>query len=249
MLQTKPDPNRKIDGIESYFGAFNPKGIEGPQHSSFRMTLSNGDDSLKTGLTVNPLLFKDNKTRLFAHIVLNGRTQCFNQQCLGYIQLSSEIPLGWPIGRISVVGGIQYALKLRISKNYMNTGPNSRESVWLLQLDDDMLMVGLWPTKVFGRLNDLGNQADWGGEVYSPLDQPSPPMGTGIHPYGDTRYAAHSTLIGISYENSQSEFVNPSDVVLYESDPKSYSVLDCGYEIGYWGRWILYDGPGGIKSD
>ncbi|KAG6687273.1 hypothetical protein I3842_11G063000 [Carya illinoinensis] len=94
---------------------------------------------------------------------LNGRTQCFNQQCPGYIQLSSEIPLGWPIGRISVVGGIQYALKLRISKNYMNTGPNSRESVWLLQLDEDMLMVGLWPTKVFGRLNDLGNQADWGG--------------------------------------------------------------------------------------
>ncbi|KAG7955277.1 hypothetical protein I3843_11G063100 [Carya illinoinensis] len=219
MLQTKPDPNRKIDGIESYFGAFNPKGIEGSQYSSFRMTLSNGDDNLKTGLT------------------LNGRTQCFNQQCPGYIQLSSEIPLGWPIGRISVVGGIQYALKLRISKvNAINI--STIESVWLLQLDEDMLMVGLWPTKPIG-----------GGEVYSPLDQPSPPMGTGIHPYGDTRHAAHSRLIGISYENSQSEFVNPSDAVLYESDPKSYSVLDCGYEIGYWGRWILYDGPGGIKSD
>ncbi|KAG2679686.1 hypothetical protein I3760_11G062900 [Carya illinoinensis] len=231
MLQTKPDRNRKIDGIESYFGTFNPKGIEGSQYSSFRMTLSNGDDSLKTGLT------------------LNGRTQCFNQQCPGYIQLSSEIPLGWPVGRISVVGGLHYALKLRISKDYMSTGTNSRESVWLLQMDDDMLKVGLWPTKVFGRLNDLGNQADWGGEVYSPLDQPSPPMGTGIRPYGDVKYAAHSRLIGISYENSQSKFVNPSDAVLYESDPKSYSVFDSGYRTGYWGRLILYDGPGGIKSD
>ncbi|KAG7955278.1 hypothetical protein I3843_11G063200 [Carya illinoinensis] len=249
MLQTKPDRNRKIDGIESYFGTFNSKGIEGSQYSSFRMTLSNGDDSLKTGLTVNPLLFKDNKTRLFTHIVLNGRTQCFNQQCPGYIQLSSEIPLGWPVGRISVVGGLHYALKLRISKDYMSTGTNSRESVWLLQMDDDMLKVGLWPTKVFGRLNDLGNQADWGGEVYSPLDQPSPPMGTGIRPYGDVKYAAHSRLIGISYENSQSKFVNPSDAVLYESDPKSYSVFDSGYRTGYWGRLILYDGPGGIKSD
>ncbi|KAG6635753.1 uncharacterized protein LOC122280359 [Carya illinoinensis] len=191
-----------MDGIESYFGAFNPKGIEGSQYSSFRMTLSNGDDSLKMGLMVNPSLFKDNKTRLFTHIV-----------------------------------------------DYMSTGPNSRESVWLLQSYDDLPKVGLWPTKAFGRFNDFGNQADWGGEVYSPLDQPSPPMGTGIHPHGDTSYAAHSHLIAISYENSQSKFVNPGDAVLYESDPKSYSVSDSGYRNGYWRRLILYDGPGGIKSD
>ncbi|KAG6635754.1 hypothetical protein CIPAW_11G064400 [Carya illinoinensis] len=217
----------------------------------------NSDIEEEPGHHVNPLLFKDNKTRLFTHIVVSisklySITQCFNQQCPGYIQLSSEIPLGWPVGKISVVGGLlTFAIYCTCYhwKDYMSTGPNSIESVWLLQMDDDMLKVGLWPTKVFGRLNYLGNQADWGGEVYSPLDQPSPPMGTGIHPYGDTRYAAHSRLIGISYENSESKFVNPGGAVLYESDPKSYSVFDSGYRTGYWGRLILYDGPGGIKSD
>jgi hypothetical protein len=41
----------------------------------------------------------------------------FNQQCPGYVQINSEMPLGWPIDVTSVIGGLpQFALKLRINK-------------------------------------------------------------------------------------------------------------------------------------
>ncbi|KAG6634301.1 hypothetical protein CIPAW_12G109100 [Carya illinoinensis] len=254
ILRTKPDPTRMIDGIQAFFSNFLPEGIDGSQYSSFRMTLSNGLDSLKAGFTVNPLLFRDNKIRLFTHVVMDGKTQCFNQQCPGYIQLSSQIPLGWPLHNISIAGGEQYATKLRLIKDYISTRPSSTELVWKLLFDEGSVIIGFWPTTIFGQLSEFGNQADWGGEVYSPLDQPSPAMGTGIRPRWkkwDPNYSAHSRLVAIAYGNSQSqsEFINPNDAEVYESDPKSYSILDIGYvENENIGRVIIYDGPGGLKS-
>lgn len=57
---------------------------------------------------------------------MDGKTQCFNQQCPGYIQLSSQIPLGWPLHNISIAGGEQYATKLRLIKvNKIHTGTMS----------------------------------------------------------------------------------------------------------------------------
>jgi hypothetical protein len=52
ILRTKTDPNRKLVGIESYFSMYNTKGVTGSQYSEFRMTFSNGFDTIKTGLTV-----------------------------------------------------------------------------------------------------------------------------------------------------------------------------------------------------
>jgi hypothetical protein len=36
ILSTKDDPNRKFDGIESYFALFNPGGFTGSQIVHFR---------------------------------------------------------------------------------------------------------------------------------------------------------------------------------------------------------------------
>ncbi|KAG2677614.1 hypothetical protein I3760_12G106000 [Carya illinoinensis] len=138
--------------------------------------------------------------------------------------------------------------------DYISTRPSSTELVWKLLFDEGSVIIGFWPTTIFGQLSEFGNQADWGGEVYSPLDQPSPAMGTGIRPRWkkwDPNYSAHSRLVAIAYGNSQSqsEFINPNDAELYESDPKSYSILDIGYvENENIGRVIIYDGPGGLKS-
>jgi hypothetical protein len=52
ILRTKTDPNRKLVGIESYFSLYNAKGVIGSQYSEFRMALSNGFDTIKTGFTV-----------------------------------------------------------------------------------------------------------------------------------------------------------------------------------------------------
>jgi hypothetical protein len=99
-------------------------------------------------------------------------------------------------------------------------------------------------------LSEFGNQADWGGEVYSPLDQSSPPMGTGLPlAYWMTSgYTAHSRRIAAAYENAKFHFVNPTDTEVYASNPHAYSIQDLGYYDEYFGRFICYDGPGGIKG-
>jgi hypothetical protein len=56
ILRTKIDPNRKLAGIESFFSLFHIEGVSGSQYSAFRMTLSNGFDTIKTGFTVIPYL-------------------------------------------------------------------------------------------------------------------------------------------------------------------------------------------------
>ncbi|XP_018813138.2 uncharacterized protein LOC108985331 [Juglans regia] len=256
ILQTKPDLTRKIEGIQAAFSCFNAKGVDESQYSSFRMTLSNNLDSIKTGLTVNPLLFKDNKTRLFTQVVMDGRRQCFNYLCPGYIQLNPQIPLGWPVDTISVIGGEQYVMKLQVLKEYINRGANTTELVWTLRVEAvENSILGFWPTKVFSKLSEFGNYADWGGEVYSPLDQPSPAMGTGIRPLGhkwSTAYSAHSRFVALAYHEAdlQSKFESPNDTEVYESDSKSYSILDIGHKSKMPGDYlIIYDGPGGIQSN
>ncbi|KAG6664221.1 hypothetical protein CIPAW_02G077800 [Carya illinoinensis] len=250
ILRTKPDPTRKINGIQASFDAVNTKGVDGSQYSSFRMMLSNGPDSIKTGLTVNPALFKDNKTRLFTHVVMDGRTQCFNQQCPAYIQLNSQIPLGWPVDNTSTIGGDQYAVKLQVIKEYISTGPNSKQFVWTLRFELENTILGFWPTTIFSRLSEFGNQVDWGGEVYSPLDLPSPAMGTGIPPRKnkvDTAYSTFSWFVAVSYQDSQSIiFESPSNTEVYESDPEAYNIVDVGNVDKFYGYLIVYDGPGGI---
>ncbi|KAG2678019.1 hypothetical protein I3760_12G124200 [Carya illinoinensis] len=187
IIRTKPDPTRKMDGIQAFFSNFLSKGVNGSQYSSFRMTLLNGLDSLKVRFMVNHHL-----------------------------------------------------------------GPNSKDSVWTLLFKEESAIVSFWPSTVFGKLSEFGNEADWGGEVYSPLDQPSPAMGTGILPLRDnfsSIWSAHSTHIAVAYENSQSKFVNPSDAEVYESNPESYNIVDAGYwSEAEFGCAIVYDGPGGIKS-
>ena len=100
-------------------------------------------------------------------------------------------------------------------------------------------------------MSEFGNQADWGGEVYSPLDQPSPPMGTGLPPrrWKTSAYAAHSRRIGAAYDqNATFNFVNPIDSEVYASNPQAYNIQDLGYYDEFFGRLIFYDGPGGIKG-
>ncbi|KAG6685342.1 hypothetical protein I3843_12G107800 [Carya illinoinensis] len=212
------------------------------------------EDDLARASKINSKIYQPNIDDEEPGHHMDGKTQCFNQQCPGYIQLSSQIPLGWPLHNISIAGGEQYATKLRLIKDYISTRPSSTELVWKLLFDEGSVIIGFWPTTIFGQLSEFGNQADWGGEVYSPLDQPSPAMGTGIRPRWkkwDPNYSAHSRLVAIAYGNSQSqsEFINPNDAEVYESDPKSYSILDIGYvENENIGRVIIYDGPGGLKS-
>lgn len=59
-------------------------------------------------------------------------------------------------------------------QEYISTKQNTAEYIWSLQFHDNVLYnyLGMWPAAMFGSTYNVGNQADWGGEVYSPVGQP-----------------------------------------------------------------------------
>ncbi|RRT33472.1 hypothetical protein B296_00049672 [Ensete ventricosum] len=46
-------------------------------------------------------------------------------------------------------------------------------------LYNDREPVGYWPKEIFNNMAD-SSLVQMGGDVYSPLDEPSPPMGSGV---------------------------------------------------------------------
>ncbi|KAK9276343.1 hypothetical protein L1049_005875 [Liquidambar formosana] len=83
-----------------------------------------------------------------------------------------------------------------------------------------------------------------GGEVISVPGLPSPPMGSGQFPAGDTSFDA---LCGnIVIVNETNSIVPPENTLVFEDDDKFYKVKDMGDTQGQLRPLVLFGGPGGI---
>ncbi|PIN08473.1 hypothetical protein CDL12_18947 [Handroanthus impetiginosus] len=89
---------------------YNPK-VHGPnQYSSATIFLADGDDQIQAGWTVNPQLYGDYRTRMYASWTRDSHrsTGCYNTQCPGFVVVNNKIPLGFVFNDISVREGKQY---------------------------------------------------------------------------------------------------------------------------------------------
>ncbi|KFK28897.1 hypothetical protein AALP_AA7G062300, partial [Arabis alpina] len=120
-----------------------------------------------------------NHTRLYTYWTVDGfiKTGCYNTLCPGYIQVSTKIPLGFLFQPVSTYGGQQYEVGISIYQDDI-TG-----DWWLMVFDE---LVGYWPKSLFTEqgISQGANLASWGGEVYSPVKEKSPSMGSGHFPSG-----------------------------------------------------------------
>lgn len=66
---------------------------------------------------------------------------------------------------------------------------------WHLKVSKDETEIGFWPKNIFTSLGDGGNYVEWGGEVFSPPNLPSPPMGSGSSLLETAEYDAYCRLI------------------------------------------------------
>ncbi|MBA0636179.1 hypothetical protein Godav_025851, partial [Gossypium davidsonii] len=132
-------------------------------------------ESIESGWTVNPQLYGDKRTRLFAHWTKDSykTTGCFDVTCSGFVQTSSQYLLGGSIEPVSTEFGQQYDLTVGI---YMD--PNTAN--WWLKIGKD-IPVGYWPAStLLFYLNHSSTLVEWGGQVYSSNVKKKPHTKTGM---------------------------------------------------------------------
>ncbi|KAJ0239591.1 hypothetical protein HA466_0232030 [Hirschfeldia incana] len=163
------------------------------------------------------------------------KTGCYNILCPGFVQVSTKIPLGTLMGPVSVYHGPQYEVGIRIYKDG-NTG-----DWWLVVYDEN---VGYWPNSLFTKAG-LGHGASlvaYGGEVFSPVNEKSPSMGSGHFPsegYSKAAYVNNFEVVegGVAKKP-------PFTVKLFASTPNCYKA-SLRRKRKVWYNSIFFGGPGG----
>ncbi|WZY79356.1 hypothetical protein YC2023_025740 [Brassica napus] len=134
-------------------------------------------ESIEAGWMVNPSVFGDSRTRLFAYWTKDAytKTGCINLLCSGFVQTTTKFALGAAIEPVSRARGDQYYMAFS-----MYLDPNSGN--WWLTCGNNVM--GYWPGTLFSGLKHSATAVQWGGEVYSPngiMKKPHTrtPMGSG----------------------------------------------------------------------
>ncbi|KAK0571332.1 hypothetical protein LWI29_014307 [Acer saccharum] len=128
-------------------------------------------ESVEAGWVVNPKLYGDHATRLFAYWTKDAykTTGCFDITCAGFVQTNPKLALGVGLDLLSSSGGPQYYIPIG-----MYLDPNTGN--WWLKVGPKYeVVVGYWPKELFGYLSHSATMVEWGGEVYSANVKKGPP--------------------------------------------------------------------------
>ncbi|KAK1257492.1 hypothetical protein QJS04_geneDACA023112 [Acorus gramineus] len=98
--------------------------------------------------------------------------------CPGFVQVSKQITVGSTLEPLSTYKGTQYYAVVLVFRDPKNGN-------WWMSFGDG---PGYWPSELFKSLATKAGKVAWGGLVFSPTNEPSPPMGNGHRPFeeGDT---------------------------------------------------------------
>ncbi|KAI3525670.1 hypothetical protein L1887_04648 [Cichorium endivia] len=175
-------------------------------YSSSKVMLRNGPlqtfDNAEAGWAVNPKVYHDNNTRLFAYWTVDGmqKTGCFDLTCPGFVQTSREVVLG---GDISDLYGSE--ITIQISKDPYTSN-------WFLKYNNKE--VGYWPGDIFPILRHQANLVQWGGEVSSPKvgTYPHTATGMGSGKFSDVIFGSSGTIKGILIEENSHPLKRPENL-------------------------------------
>ncbi|CAN7014120.1 unnamed protein product [Brassica rapa subsp. trilocularis] len=236
------DYGHKNYGAKVNLSIWEPK-VSPTQFSSASMLIAGGSkeqfQSIRAGWIVYRWLNR-NHSRLYTYWTADGfiKTGCYNTLCRGFVQVSKRVPLGILLEPVSIYDGHQSEVGIVIYKDIV-TGN------WWLFVHDEM--VGYWPNSLFTK-SGLGQGAglvSYGGEVYSPVNEKSPSMGSGHFPaegYTKTAYVNGFEVVS----NNDSIFSEPSfRVMMFANTPKCYRVMPGRGQLRVWFDSLFYGGPGG----
>ncbi|KAJ7958325.1 Protein of Unknown Function (DUF239) [Quillaja saponaria] len=235
----------------SYVGAtgdiniWNPNVESQDEYTTAQIWLKAGPgdnfESVEAGWMVNPRLYGDKRTRLFALWTRDSykSTGCFDLTCTGFVQTSTAVALGAPIEPLSSEGGQQFQLSFGIFLD-----PNSGN--WWLKISKTV-PIGYWPPNLFSLLTHSAKLVEWGGEVYSSKIKKAPhtttAMGSGEFArnlYGNACYIQNVRIMDYSLMLKYPEWVQT-----YASEEYCYSAYN--YIKGYGTEPVFYFGGPGRK--
>ncbi|CAH2078185.1 unnamed protein product [Thlaspi arvense] len=208
-----------------------------------------------------------NHTRLYTYWTADGftKTGCYNLLCPGFVQVSTKIPLGFLLQPVSTYGGQQYELGISIYKVALASSNSDHLKVYVLyqnlrlhdgKTGDWWLVVfeehvGYWPNSLFteGGLSHVATLASYGGEVYSPLKEKTPSMGSGHFPSEGYTKAAYVNGIEVVDDIGGTASRPPMFTVKTSSStPKCYKSEKKPGTLEVWYDAFFYGGPGGCTS-
>ncbi|PIN08474.1 hypothetical protein CDL12_18948 [Handroanthus impetiginosus] len=231
-----------FSGASALINIYNPK-VRGPnQYSSATIFLENGDDQIQAGWTVNPQLYGDYRTRMYASWTRDSHrsTGCYNTQCPGFVVVNNKIPLGFVFNDISVREGKQYEEYF-----YMHLEP---EVGWWLHVRDVFVAIGYWPISLFSTMQQSATFVRYGGQVFTPSsDDRSPQMGSGGK-FVNGQYDKTCYMRQVSIRRKDFEFVDVDNSYMEGTDSRCYYSGDYSFKNDQDRYSFLFGGRGGTDE-
>ncbi|KAL0688138.1 hypothetical protein Bca4012_087815 [Brassica carinata] len=139
---------------------------------------------------------------------------------------------------VSVYNGTQYEIRLSLYQDLANGD-------WWFAYNDEN--VGYWPASLFldSGFDKRANYAAWGGQVYSPVTEKAPVMGSGNWPREGLSKAAYVNSIKVI--TGFKKVIDPeiNRLKARETSSKCYRTLYGNGDKEPWLRTLYYGGPAG----
>ncbi|KAK7283213.1 hypothetical protein RIF29_12592 [Crotalaria pallida] len=231
-------------GSETDINVWNPKVNLPDDFTTAQMWLKayNGPDfeSVEAGWTVNPKVYGDKRTRLFAYWTKDSykKTGCFDSRyCCGFVHTNNEVWLGAVISKVSRLYGPQSVFTVGIFLE-----PHT--SNWWLRVNNN-ISIGYWPGVLFDKLRHNATSVQWGGQVFSSKVKETPHtktwMGSG-HFASSGQLERQACFINRTRIRDASEQLKyPPSVRVMADEPFCYNSMniESGYEPVFY-----FGGPG-----
>ncbi|XP_074293864.1 protein neprosin-like [Silene latifolia] len=224
------DPNNKqFFGVDASLDLYKLDNVQTSQWSAARIKLVNGADNVEAGWMVNPDEYEDNDAHLYGGYN-SGVQGCFSMDCPGFVQVSTDIPMGMTPHEYSVIGGQKASWNISIDKH-------QDDGHWWLSITSEKHLIGYWPNDLFIAMKDSAKQVEFGGEVYGPRVGGAPTMGNGLRAKSlDSATISNSRVIDQNFN-----VVSPKYTEYFNNcEGDGYSVLSRGSDDA---RVIYYGGP------
>ncbi|KAI3864895.1 hypothetical protein MKW92_048011 [Papaver armeniacum] len=209
------------------------------EYSTSQLWISNDNvqEVIEAGLQVNKILNGHDQPSIFVYWTADGynTTGCFNIQCSGFVQTTSEISFGSEFDHISVFNGDQYSATYKIFRDH------STANWWLLF---ENTCIGYWPNFLFKQLYVKAAKMAFGGEVLN--TQPNgrhtnTQMGSGHFP-AEGGFGISSFFHSVKVLDGNREWITPDRVSVIIKTPGCYGLkLD---QKDSSGIKFNYGGPG-----
>ncbi|XP_034707172.1 uncharacterized protein LOC117930645 [Vitis riparia] len=229
-VKTFRDRPTNFYGARSFIEIWKPN-VSADQFSSSEMWIRNADsdrlNSIQLGIFVIPSLYSDDKPRLTSSWTADGhqKTGCFNLLCPGFVQITR-----------------QYYMALC---GFSMEDPASGNWWFIVRNSEGVVNFGYWPGSLFNNLADHATELEFGGQVYSPPNQPSPQMGSGhFYPKNAFKTASVSNIAFVDGSNVLTEPENIS-MVLTPNKPNCYYANYCEFWDDVFRYNTMFGGPGG----